>query len=82
MRTAKTLIRLGAHSFCWFCHVVAHLCFTLDGYSTILSLLLYDLVTVSLRSALVSIRTVWMELRSQTSPMGTNTLRRETVTKS
>ena len=36
MRTAKTLIRLGgcpgwsesslvAHSFCWFCHVVAHL---------------------------------------------------------
>ena len=37
MRTAKTLIRLGgclgwsesslgAHSFCWFCHVVAHLC--------------------------------------------------------
>ena len=37
MRTAKTLIRLsgcpgwsesslGAHSFCWFCHVVAQLC--------------------------------------------------------
>ena len=36
MRTAKTLIRLGgcpgwsepslgAHSFCWFCHVVAHI---------------------------------------------------------
>ena len=36
MRTAKTLIRLGggpgrsesslgAHSFCWFCHVAAHL---------------------------------------------------------
>ena len=36
MRTAKTLIRLGgcpgwsesslsAHSFCWFCHVVAHM---------------------------------------------------------
>ena len=38
VRTAKTLIRLGgcpcwsesslgAHSFCWFCHVVAHLHF-------------------------------------------------------
>ena len=38
MRTAKTLIRLGrypgwtesllgAQSFCWFCHVVAHFCF-------------------------------------------------------
>ena len=36
MRTAKTLIRLGgcsgrcesslgAHSFCWFCHIAAHL---------------------------------------------------------
>ena len=32
MRTAKTLIRLGgsesslgAHLFCWFCHVAAHL---------------------------------------------------------
>ena len=39
MRTAKTLIRLGrcpgwsesllgAHSFCWFWHVVAHICMT------------------------------------------------------
>ena len=38
MRTAKTLIRLdgcpgwsksslGAHSFCWFCHVAAQFCF-------------------------------------------------------
>ena len=25
MRTAKTLIRLGGHSFCWFCHVAAHI---------------------------------------------------------
>ena len=25
MRTATTLIRLGAHSFCWFCHVLAHM---------------------------------------------------------
>ena len=25
MRTAKTLIRLGAHSLCWFCHVAAHI---------------------------------------------------------
>ena len=24
MRTAKTLIRLGAHEFCWFSHEVAH----------------------------------------------------------
>ena len=24
-RTAKTLIRLGAQSLCWFCHVAAHL---------------------------------------------------------
>ena len=23
MRTAKTLIRLGAQSFCWFCHEAA-----------------------------------------------------------
>ena len=39
MQTAKTLIRLGgcpgcsesslgAHSFCWFCHVAAHVCYT------------------------------------------------------
>ena len=26
MRTAKTLIRLGAQPFYWFCHVVAHIC--------------------------------------------------------
>ena len=25
MRTAKTLIRLGAHSLCWFCHVAAQM---------------------------------------------------------
>ena len=25
MRTAKTLISLGAQSLCWFCHVAAHL---------------------------------------------------------
>ena len=25
MGTAKTLIRLGANSLCWFCHVVAHI---------------------------------------------------------
>ena len=25
-RTAKALIRLGVHSFYWFCHVVAHIC--------------------------------------------------------
>ena len=25
MRTAKTLIRLGAHSLCWFCHVAVQL---------------------------------------------------------
>ena len=28
MRTAKTLIRLGAQSFCWFCHVAAHIILT------------------------------------------------------
>ena len=52
MRTAKTLIRLGgcpgwsgsslgAHSFCWFCHVAAHLalqlvyCFTRFSFKII-----------------------------------------------
>ena len=34
-------------------------------YSTILSLLLYDLVTVSLLSVLVSVRPVLVQLRSQ-----------------
>ena len=30
MRTAKTLIRLGAHSVCWFCHVAAHFLTSVD----------------------------------------------------
>ena len=30
LRTAKTLIRLGAQSLCWFCHVAAHINKTLN----------------------------------------------------
>ena len=29
--TGRMLIRLGAHSFCWFCHVVAHKTFFLNS---------------------------------------------------
>ena len=44
MRTAKTLIRLGARSFCWFCHVAAHLLQFSDFKSSVI------LVTVSCKT--------------------------------
>ena len=38
--TAKTLIRLGAQSFCWFCHEAAHL-FVMLIASCLLALVFY-----------------------------------------
>ena len=35
--TAKTL---GAHSFCWFCHVAAQLLFSVDGIGRIWNLII------------------------------------------
>ena len=56
---------LGAHSLCWLCHVAAHLSMDCQRWSTIHSLVYFQL-SVKLQKQLSNF--IWLSQRSDTIP--------------